>query len=246
MILPIPPKIVPDSRKQRRPPVSGHTECRAAAPCRMVNREPSLEQAKVTEWDPTRKFGWAMSADAKVFLHHSEFIDSEYKPLVGDIVNGKVKYLEGKRPRLLEVTCGKEVSESEGEKSGEKTELKQFTVGDSARGQLKAFNEEKGFGFLRCDGHEDVFVHASRVPKNLRKPGKLMTFDVIESKKKNGAIEAKIQAKIEHCVVGGGSKRKAADVELKPRGISKKAKPQGQTTGMSVEQIGTVMGKALQ
>eukprot|EP00661_Eupelagonemidae_sp_cell13_P000047 gene47-2111_t len=200
----------------------------------MVNREPSLEQAKVTEWDPTRKFGWAMSADAKVFLHASEFLDDGYKPLVGDIVNGKVKYLEGKRPRLLK-----------DEESDENTKLKQFKVGDSARVQLKAFNEEKGFGFLRCDGHEDVFVHASRIPKDMRKPGKLLSFDVIASKKKNGAIEANIKANIEHCVVGGGSKRKAADVELKPRDI-KKAKPQVQITGMSVEQIGTVMGKALQ
>ncbi len=30
-------------------------------------------------------------------------------------------------------------------------------------GQVKSWNDERGFGFLRTDGH-DVFVHASALP----------------------------------------------------------------------------------
>jgi cold shock CspA family protein len=59
-------------------------------------------------------------------------------------------------------------------------------------GKLHAWNEERGFGFIRpLDGGQDVFVHVSALPKIRPSPEDILTFEV---------------------AVGPDGKKKAADV----------------------------------
>lgn len=47
-------------------------------------------------------------------------------------------------------------------------------------GTVKWFNERKGFGFIKRDGHPDLFVHFSEIKANRRTllEGQKVTFDV--------------------------------------------------------------------
>lgn len=39
-------------------------------------------------------------------------------------------------------------------------------AGETYEGQVKHFNDEKGWGFIKISGEEEVFVHYRDVPKN--------------------------------------------------------------------------------
>lgn len=59
-------------------------------------------------------------------------------------------------------------------------------------GVIKWFNQEKGYGFISCDGGNDVFVHHSQVKekgtdKDLHE-GENVTFDIEDSGKGPMAI----------------------------------------------------------
>lgn len=62
----------------------------------------------------------------------------------------------------------------------------------SRTGIVKWFNQEKGYGFLSCDGGNDVFVHHSQVKekgteKDLHE-GQSVSFDVEDGEKGPMAI----------------------------------------------------------
>jgi len=60
------------------------------------------------------------------------------------------------------------------------------TVSDRKTGTVKWFNDRKGFGFIRVEGEQDVFVHYSALQgegfKTL-KEGEPVEFDLVEGAK---------------------------------------------------------------
>jgi len=54
------------------------------------------------------------------------------------------------------------------------------------RGKVKWFNNEKGFGFIEYDGHEDIFVHYSVIRSEGYKTlveGQYVEFDLVRTDK---------------------------------------------------------------
>lgn len=50
------------------------------------------------------------------------------------------------------------------------------------QGKVKAFKEEKGYGFIKPDdGSKDVFVHINALPRGVKSlsPGDVVSFDVV-------------------------------------------------------------------
>lgn len=59
------------------------------------------------------------------------------------------------------------------------------------RGNVKWFNNEKGYGFIEYKDNEDIFVHYSAIKQEGYKTlceGQLVEFDLIETKKGLQAI----------------------------------------------------------
>ena len=59
------------------------------------------------------------------------------------------------------------------------------------RGNVKWFNNEKGYGFIEYKNNEDIFVHYSAIKQDGYKTlseGQLVEFDLIETKKGLQAI----------------------------------------------------------
>jgi CspA family cold shock protein len=50
------------------------------------------------------------------------------------------------------------------------------------KGTVKFFNESKGFGFIKSEAGEDIFVHATGLIDQI-KENDVVTFDTIEGKK---------------------------------------------------------------
>lgn len=58
-------------------------------------------------------------------------------------------------------------------------------------GTVKFFNDEKGFGFIKEDGGEDIFVHAKGLIDQINKNDKV-SFDVQQGKKGLNAVNVKL------------------------------------------------------
>ncbi len=58
-------------------------------------------------------------------------------------------------------------------------------------GTVKFFNDEKGFGFIKVDGGEDVFVHAKGLIDQIGENDKVV-FEVQQGKKGPMAVNVKI------------------------------------------------------
>ncbi|TAN16986.1 MAG: cold shock domain-containing protein [Chitinophagaceae bacterium] len=60
------------------------------------------------------------------------------------------------------------------------------------QGTVKFFNVSKGFGFIRTDDGQEVFVHATGLVDKV-KEGDKVTFDVVQGKKGLNAVNVKLQ-----------------------------------------------------
>jgi CspA family cold shock protein len=58
-------------------------------------------------------------------------------------------------------------------------------------GVVKFFNEAKGFGFIKEDNGQEIFVHASGLQEDIRENDNV-TFDVQEGKKGLNAVNVKL------------------------------------------------------
>ncbi len=58
-------------------------------------------------------------------------------------------------------------------------------------GVVKFYNEAKGFGFIKEDGGQEIFVHATGLQDKIRENDKV-TFDVQEGKKGLNAVNVKL------------------------------------------------------
>ena len=62
------------------------------------------------------------------------------------------------------------------------------------QGNVKWFNNEKGYGFIDCPDKEDIFVHYSAIDKQgfkTLKEGDLVDFKLIETAKGLQAVEVR-------------------------------------------------------
>ncbi|MBL7922188.1 MAG: cold shock domain-containing protein [Bacteroidia bacterium] len=58
-------------------------------------------------------------------------------------------------------------------------------------GVVKFFNEAKGFGFIKEDGGQEIFVHASGLKEDIRENDNVV-FEVQEGKKGLNAVNVKL------------------------------------------------------
>ena len=58
-------------------------------------------------------------------------------------------------------------------------------------GVVKFYNEAKGFGFIKEDNGQEIFVHASGLQEYIRENDNV-TFDVQEGKKGLNAVNVKL------------------------------------------------------
>jgi cold shock protein len=58
-------------------------------------------------------------------------------------------------------------------------------------GTVKFFNEEKGFGFIKEDNGQDIFVHVSGLKAEIRENDRV-TFEVEQGKKGLNAINVQL------------------------------------------------------
>jgi CspA family cold shock protein len=58
-------------------------------------------------------------------------------------------------------------------------------------GKVKFFNEAKGFGFIKTESGEEIFVHVSGLAQEVRQNDNVV-FDVQEGKKGLNAINVKL------------------------------------------------------
>jgi CspA family cold shock protein len=59
------------------------------------------------------------------------------------------------------------------------------------KGTVKFFNEAKGFGFIKEDGGQEIFVHASGLKEDIRENDQVQ-FEVENGKKGLNAINVKL------------------------------------------------------
>jgi len=58
-------------------------------------------------------------------------------------------------------------------------------------GVVKFFNEAKGFGFIKEDGGQDIFVHATGLQEDIRENDNVV-FEIQEGKKGLNAVNVRL------------------------------------------------------
>ena len=61
------------------------------------------------------------------------------------------------------------------------------------KGTVKFFNEAKGFGFIKEENGEDIFVHVTGLREDIRENDKVV-FEVERGKKGMNAINVSVEA----------------------------------------------------
>ncbi|MCA0431203.1 MAG: cold shock domain-containing protein [Bacteroidetes bacterium] len=61
------------------------------------------------------------------------------------------------------------------------------------KGTVKFFNETKGFGFIKAEDGEEIFVHVTGLKSKIRE-NDIVTFDVENGKKGLNAVNVTIAA----------------------------------------------------
>jgi CspA family cold shock protein len=72
----------------------------------------------------------------------------------------------------------------------------ELVVGNCETGELRWFDDVKGYGFIDRDAGGDIFVHATGladVPWNKREPGTKVEFTIIEGRKGHQATNTKLK-----------------------------------------------------
>jgi CspA family cold shock protein len=59
------------------------------------------------------------------------------------------------------------------------------------KGTVKFFNEEKGFGFIKEENGQDIFVHASGLNENIQE-NDVVSYDTTEGKRGMNAINVRL------------------------------------------------------
>ena len=59
------------------------------------------------------------------------------------------------------------------------------------KGTVKFFNEAKGFGFIKAESGEDIFVHVSGLKEEIRQNDEV-TFETVTGKKGLNAVDVKV------------------------------------------------------
>jgi cold shock protein len=55
-------------------------------------------------------------------------------------------------------------------------------------GTVKRYSPSKGYGFIKCDGGPDVFVHASTLGAHVPIEGARVNFELVPSTKRTGQV----------------------------------------------------------
>jgi CspA family cold shock protein len=61
------------------------------------------------------------------------------------------------------------------------------------KGTVKFFNEAKGFGFIKAEDGEEIFVHVSGLKSDIRE-NDVVTFEVQQGKKGLNAVNVMVSA----------------------------------------------------
>ena len=61
------------------------------------------------------------------------------------------------------------------------------------KGTVKFFNESKGFGFIKAEDGEEIFVHVSGLNNDIRENDEV-TFEVQQGKKGPNAVNVTVKA----------------------------------------------------
>lgn len=69
--------------------------------------------------------------------------------------------------------------------------MHQLTNNNMKKGVVKFFNEAKGFGFIKEDNGQEIFVHASGLKDDIRENDNV-AFDVQEGKKGLNAVNVQL------------------------------------------------------
>lgn len=61
------------------------------------------------------------------------------------------------------------------------------------KGTVKFFNESKGFGFIKAENGDEIFVHVSGLRNEIRE-NDVVTFDIERGKKGLNAVNVTVEA----------------------------------------------------
>ena len=61
-----------------------------------------------------------------------------------------------------------------------------------AKGKIKWFSEEKGYGFIEQEGGQDIFVHRSELKDQIPREGDEVEFEIGEGKKGPCAVNVTV------------------------------------------------------